>query len=98
MRIHFTTRQDGPERLVTEPEIVFETQDGPLAGTKLTGFSIWSGADGGLYVTFPGRPFAAGGERRFYDYLRASDASVDTLKRVKAWILDEYRKSQQAVA
>lgn len=42
-------------RLVTEPEIVFEQHDGPLAGMKLTGFSIWSGADGELYVR-RGRP------------------------------------------
>ncbi len=30
--------------------------------------------------------------RRHFDYLRSVDGTLDVVKRVKAWILDEYRK------
>jgi hypothetical protein len=49
-------------------------------------------------VTFPSRPFGAGSERRYFDYLRAVDASGETVKRVKAWILEEFRKASNAAA
>jgi hypothetical protein len=42
-------------------------------------------------VTFPSRAFGTGSERRFFDYLRAVDGTAEPIKRVKAWILDEYR-------
>ena len=35
-------------------------------------------------------------ERRYFDYLRAIDGNGETVKRVKAWILDEYRKGAAA--
>jgi hypothetical protein len=70
--------------------------DGPLAGTKLVGFCLWKSPEGEVYVTFPSRAFGAGSERRYFDYLRAVDASGETIKRVKAWILDEYRKVEAA--
>ena len=47
-------------------------------------------------MTFPSRAFGAGSERRFFDGLRAVDGSGETVKRVKAWILDEYRKVEAA--
>lgn len=96
MQVQFMARENGPERLVTEAEIHFE--EGPLGGTKLVGFCLWRGADGEVYVTFPSRAFGAGAERRFFDYLRAVDGTAEALKRVKAWILDEYRKGAQAAA
>ena len=96
MQVQFMARENGPERLVTEAEIHFE--EGPLSGTKLVGFCLWRGADGEVYVTFPSRAFGAGAERRFFDYLRAVDGTSEALKRVKAWILDEYRKGAQAAA
>ena len=58
MHISFVTRDNGPERLVTEAEIVFG--EGPLADMKLVGLSVWRGADGDLYVTFPSRAFGVG--------------------------------------
>ena len=70
--------------------------DGPLAGTKLVGFSLWKSPDGEVYVTFPSRAFGTGSERRYFDYLRAIDGSGETVKSVKAWILDEYRKVEAA--
>jgi hypothetical protein len=94
MQVHFNDRENGPERLVTEAEIHFE--EGPLAGTKLVGFCLWRSPEGEVYVTFPSRAFGAGSERRFFDYLRAVDSSPETVKRVKAWILDEHRKVEAA--
>jgi len=93
MQVHFTTRENGPERLVSEAEVVFE--EGPVAGMKLVGFSLWKSADGELYVTFPSRAFGAGVERRYFDYLRASDGHGETVKRVKAWIVAEFQKGSR---
>ena len=94
MQVQFVARENGPERLVTEAEIIFD--DGPLAGAKLVGFSLWRSPEGEVYVTFPSRAFGAGNERRYFDYLRAVDASSEAVKRVKTWILEEYRKVEAA--
>jgi len=94
MQVHFVARENGPERLVTEAEVHFD--DGPLAGTKLVGFSLWKRPDGEIYVTFPSRAFGAGSERRYFDYLRSVEGTADAIKSVKAWILDEYRKVEAA--
>lgn len=94
MQVHFVARENGPERLVTEAEIHFE--EGPLTGAKLVGFCLWRSAEGELYVTFPSRAFGAGTERRFFDYLRAVEADGETVKRVKAWIVDAYNKVKAA--
>ena len=96
VQVQFIPRQNGPERLVTEAEIHFE--DGPLAGMRLVGFSIWRSTEGELYVTFPSRAFGAGTERKYFDYLRGVDGSAETVKAVKAWILEEYRKASDAAA
>jgi hypothetical protein len=96
MQVQFVTRENGPERLVTEAEVHFD--DGPLTGTKLVGFCLWRSPEGEIYVTFPSRAFGAGSERRYFDYLRAVDASGETVKRVKAWILEEFRKASNAAA
>ena len=95
MRVVFVERPNGPERLVTEVEIVFD-EDGPLAGLKLVGLSIWKGADDALAVTFPARSFGVGGERRFFDYLRAVEPGAGDPRRVKDWIVDEYRAQAAA--
>ena len=94
MQVQFVARENGPERLVTEAEVIFD--EGPLAETKLVGFSLWRSPEGEIYVTFPSRAFGAGSERRYFDYLRAVDGTPDPIKRVKAWILDEYRKVEAA--
>ena len=92
MQVHFVAREGGPERLVTEAEVLFD--EGPLAGTKLVGFCLWRSPEGEVYVTFPSRAFGTGSERRYFDYLRAIDPTAETIKRVKAWVLDEYRKAE----
>jgi hypothetical protein len=96
MKVHFVARENGPERLETEAEIHFE--EGPLAGSRLVGFCLWKGPDGEIYVTFPSRAFGAGTDRRYFDYLRAINGDSETVKRVKGWILEEYRNSASAAA
>jgi hypothetical protein len=95
MRVQFVQREGGPERLLCEAEIVFD-EVSPLAGMKLVGFSLWRGPDGEVYVTFPSRAFGAGGERRFFDFLRGVDGGAVEAKRVKAWIVEEYRATSRA--
>ncbi len=98
MRVNFVTRESAPERLVCEAEVLFETEAGPLAGMKLVGFSLWRSPEGEVYVTFPSRAFGAGNERRFFDYLRSIEGNGLDAKRVKAWILDEFRVSRETAA
>ena len=92
MRVQFVERESRPERLVCEAEIHFE--EGQLAGTRLVGFSLWRSPEGEIFVTFPSRALGVGSDRKYFDYLRAINGDGETVKRVKAWILDEYRKVQ----
>jgi hypothetical protein len=96
MRVQFVEKQNGPERLVCEAEVVFDESAGPLAGMKLVGFSLWRSPDGEIYVTFPSRAFGAGNERRFFDYLRSAEGAPSDVRKVKAWILEEYRSVSEA--
>jgi hypothetical protein len=93
MRVQFTEQKNGPERLVCEAEVIFGAECGPLAGMKLVGFALWKSPEGEVYITFPSRAFGVGGERRFFDYLRSAEGVAADGKRVKAWILEEYRQS-----
>ena len=63
MRVQFVEKANGPERLVCDAEILFD--EGPLAGMKLVGFSVWRGAEGDVYVTFPSRAFGTATERKY---------------------------------
>ena len=76
MRVQFIDRLAGPERLIAEAELIFDDGDGPLAGLKLVGFSLWRGSGEDIFVTFPSRAFGVGNERRFFDYLRPADADA----------------------
>lgn len=95
MRVQFVPRENGPERLVCEAEVVFD-EEGPLVGMKLVGFSLWRSPDGEVYVTFPSRAFGPGSERRYFDYLRGMDPAGGASRRVKSWILEEFRLSKAA--
>ena len=95
MRVGFVVRESAPERLACEAEVIFEDGDGPLAGMKLVGFSVWKSPEGEFYVTFPSRAFGTGNERRFFDYLRSVEGNVADAKRVKAWILDAYKSERE---
>ena len=94
MRVQFVEKVNGPERLVCDAEILFD--EDPLSGMKLVGFSLWRSADGDVYVTFPSRAFGAGTERKYFDYLRSAEGLSAEVKRVKDWILGEYRASRAA--
>jgi len=94
MRVQFVEKVNGPERLVCDAEIVFDEE--PLTGMKLVGFSLWRSADGDVYVTFPSRAFGTGTERKYFDYLRSAEGLTAEVKRVKDWILGEYRASRAA--
>jgi hypothetical protein len=89
-------KANGPERLVCEAELHFD--EGPLAGMRLVGFSLWRSAEGDIYVTFPSRAFGTATDRKYFDYLRAVDGSAEAVKHVKDWILEEYRKATEAAA
>lgn len=96
MRVEFVERQHGPERVICEAEVVFDEAESPLVGMKLVGFTLWRGADGEVYVTFPSRAFGSGTERKFFDYLRSSEGRADEVRRVKGWILEAYQARQAA--
>lgn len=95
MRVQFVQKENGPERLVCEAEIVFD-EVGPLEGTKLVGFSLWRNTEGELTVTVPARSFGAGNDRRFFDYLRSMDGTASSVRKVKSWIIEEFRASSRA--
>lgn len=91
-KVNIVLRDNGPERLVCEAEIEFESGDGPLDGMKLVGFSLWRSPEGEVYVTFPSRAFGGGSDRKYFDYLRvASGAGGAAAKTVKDWLLEAYR-------
>jgi hypothetical protein len=92
MHVIFVQRAKRPDRLVADVELVFDS--GPLTGTKLVGTSIWRSPTGEQFVTFPARGYAAGTDRRFYDFLRSADGTSDDVRRVKQFILDEYKRSR----
>ena len=96
MRVQFVQRENAPERLVCEAELIFDGDMGPLAGMKLVGFCLWRSAEGEVFVTFPSRAFGVGNERKYFDYLRSVEGQATESKRVKAWILDEFRANQAA--
>lgn len=91
MRVVFVERDNGPERLVCEAEIIFD-EGTPLAGMKLVGFSLWRSPDGEVYVTFPSRAFGTGSDRKFFDFLRSTEQSAAPAKAVKSWIMDAFHE------
>ena len=64
--------------------------EGPLAGLKLIGFSIWERRGGsGRNVTFPARQYLVNGERRSFALLRpVTDPTAQ--ERIRDLILDAY--------
>lgn len=58
-----------PAGKVADAELHFT--EGPLAGLKLIGFSVWERRGGGGHnVTFPARSYSVNGERRSFALLR----------------------------
>jgi hypothetical protein len=96
MRVHFVAREGGPERLVSEAEIHFE--EGRWPGARPLGFVLWKSPEGELYLTFPSRATGARSERSHFEYLCSGDGQPATVKRIKDWVLAEYRKQSGAAA
>lgn len=80
---------------VADAELHFD--DGPLAGLKLIGFSVWERKSGaGRNVTFPARQYSVNGERRTFALLRPiTDAEAQD--RVRDLILQAYEAVEQPV-
>ena len=89
LTIKITPNDKGtPPGKLADAELHFT--DGPLAGLKLIGFSLWERRGGsGRNVTFPARQYSINGERRSFALLRPIiDATAQD--RVRTLILDAY--------
>jgi hypothetical protein len=88
-----------PPGKLGDAELHFNDQDGPLAGLKLIGFSIWErrGGVGGRNVTFPARQYAVNGERRNFALLRPI---VDTTAqdKIRQLILEAFQEFEERAA
>ena len=72
--------------------------DGPLAGLKLIGFSIWERRSGnGRNVTFPARQYSVNGERRSFALLRPV-ADTTAQDAVRERILEAYAEYEESAA
>jgi len=86
----------GPAGKLADAELHFS--DGPLAGLKLIGFSIWERRGGnGRNVTFPARQYAVNGERRSFALLRpiVDTAGQESLREA---VLEAYREYEERAA
>ena len=79
--------ETSPEGLLANAELHFH--DGPLAGLKLVGFTIWAGRHGRRTITFPARHYNTNRTRRSFTLLRdlAGHDASDALRRL---ILEAY--------
>lgn len=94
MTIKVTPNDKGnPPGKLADVELHFT--DGPLAGLKLIGFSIWERrGGGGRNVTFPARQYSVNGERRSFALLRPIvDASAQNALRDR--ILEAYTEYER---
>jgi hypothetical protein len=97
MRIHFTLNHgSSPESKLADVEIHFE--EGPLAGLKLVGCSVWRSRkeEEKVAVLVPSRSYATAGGVRYYDLLRDSEDGPGSknpcAKGFKRYIREEYLK------
>jgi hypothetical protein len=88
--------RSNPPGKLAEAEMHFN--EGPLAGLKLIGFSIWERRGGnGRNVTFPARSFTVNGDRRSFALLRPilDSTAQDKLRQL---ILDAYAEFEERAA
>ncbi|MBI1874926.1 MAG: hypothetical protein HYZ58_13640 [Acidobacteria bacterium] len=72
--------------------------EGPLAGLKLIGFSIWERRSGnGRNVTFPARTYSVNGERRSFALLRPI-LDVTSQDRIRDLVLHAYAEHEEQAA
>jgi len=94
IKINPNDNNGNPAGKLADAEIHFG--DGPLAGLKLIGFSVWERRGGhGRNVTFPARQYSVNGERRSFALLRPI---VDTAAQnaVRDRILEAYAAYEEA--
>jgi hypothetical protein len=97
MTIKITPNDKGnPPGKLADAELHFA--DGPLAGLKLIGFSVWERRAGnGRNVTFPARTYAVNGERRSFSLLRPILDTVGQNK-LREMIIEAYQEYEQSAA
>lgn len=85
-----------PPGKLAEAELHFT--EGPLAGLRLVGFSVWERrGGGGRNVTFPARSYSVNGERRSYALLRPiTDATSQNA--VRDLVLEAYQEFEERAA
>jgi len=94
MTIKITPNDKGnPAGKLAEAEVHFT--DGPLAGLKLIGYSVWERRAGaGRNVTFPARSYSVNGERRSYALLRPI-GDVTSQDHLRELILEAYAEFEE---
>ena len=97
MTIKITPNDKGnPPGKLAEAELHFS--EGPFAGLKLLGFSIWERRGGhGRNVTFPARSYSVNGERRTYALLRPI-ADVTSQDKLRELILEAFAEFEERAA
>lgn len=97
MHIRITPNDKGnPVGKLAEAELHFT--DGPLAGLKLIGFSVWERRGGnGRNVTFPARSYSVNGERRTFALLRPI-ADTTAQESIRLRILEAYAEFEERAA
>jgi hypothetical protein len=72
--------------------------DGPLAGLKLIGFSVWETRSGARRnVTFPARQYNVNGERRTFALLRPITETA-AQERIRDLVLEAFAEYEQEFA
>jgi hypothetical protein len=86
-----------PPGKLAEAELHFN--DGPLAGLKLIGFSVWEPRRGGgpRNVTFPARQYTMNGERRTFALLRPI-VDITAQNKIREMILDAFAEYEERAA
>ena len=85
-----------PPGKLADAELHF--MDGPLAGLKLIGFSVWERKSGtGRNVTFPARQYSVNGERRSFALLRPL-ADVTAQDQIRDLVLQAYAEWEAGAA
>jgi hypothetical protein len=94
--VHISPNDRGnPPGKLADVELHFS--EGPLAGLKLIGFSIWERRGGsGRNVTFPARQYSINGERRSFALLRPI-VDVDAQNRIREQILTAFAEYETRV-
>jgi hypothetical protein len=98
MTIKITPNDKGnPPGKLADAELHFT--DGPLAGLKLIGFSVWESRGGGpgRNVTFPARQYSVNGERRSFALLRPS-SDVTSQNKLRDLILEAFQEYEERAA